>query len=584
MIALAFPASHPRLGLPSRRLGLWLAAIAVTAVLSFAWALRDWTALSLLRLPDNDDIARLAQVRDFLNGQAFNDLSQHRLGPAPGASMHWSRLVDLPIAALIVLFTPLLGSHGAEVAAVIAWPALLFLAYLLLAVRIAGRLGGAGAQVPALLLAGLAFPTISLFVPGRIDHHGLQIVLTLVLADTLVARPSLKQGLIGGASVASGLAIGLEAAPEIIAAMLAMGLAWLWGDQADDRRALGFGAALGGITLALLAFARPQVWPEQWCDGFTPASTRATLVLAGAWLLLGLGGMRARGWHRPALAALLGGGAAALAWRTSSVCIAGPYGALDPFLQQVWMRNVGEARSLFVGQDTFGTSIAYGGLVLAGAVAALFRLAEPRWRTFALFLVLGAGAAVLQIRVTYIMAGLAILPFAVLLGRGDGTLARRLACWALGAGVLYNLAGSQFDAAFARPAIAAKQVQKDCTAPGNFAEIAKLPPGLVMAPLDLDSYLLGLTPHRVEAALYHRNNAGNLAMYRFFLSPPAAAEKQARAAGVSYVALCPDQLQENGLAPYRPGSLVEQLQGGGAPPAWLERIPTTSPIQLYRVR
>lgn len=561
-----------------------LLALAIAVILTVAWTVKDWANLSLMRLPDNDDMARLAQVRDWLGGQGFNDLMQYRLGPPEGASMHWSRIADAGPALLILFFTPFLGPAGAEIAMAVAYPAILFFLYLLLVSRIAARLGGARAGAPALILAALAFPTISLFLPGRIDHHALQIVLTLVLADAIVAPPSLKRGLIAGLVAALSLAIGLEAAPEIVAAMAAIGVAWLVGGPEEDSRALGFGLALGGTTLALLAFAHPQVWPEQWCDGFTPASTRTTLVVAGAWIGLGLAGRHVKNWKpRLAMAAVLGGGASLLSYQTSSVCLAGPYGALDPFLQQVWMRNVSEARDLFIGQDTIGTSLAYGGLVLTGAGLALARIRDANWRSFAIFLAISALAAVAAVRVTYIMAGIAVIPFAALLAR-DAALGKRLALWVFGAGISWNLIALNLDAAFARPLVEAKAEQKLCTAAEPLRAVAAQPRGTIMAPLDLGAYLTGMTPHHVVAAVYHRNNAGNLAMYRFFLAPPDKAYEQARAEGVTYVAICPGNLREDGLQQLRKGSLAERLQSDAPAPEWLEPIPTGGAIRLYRVR
>jgi hypothetical protein len=38
--------------------------------------------------------------------------------------MHWSRLVDLPISGSILLLRPLLGTHWAEVGAILIVPAL----------------------------------------------------------------------------------------------------------------------------------------------------------------------------------------------------------------------------------------------------------------------------------------------------------------------------------------------------------------------------------------------------------------------------------------------------------------------------
>ena len=50
-----------------------------------------------------DDWTRLLEVRSLLDGQAFWDVTQYRMNPPEGFSMHWSRQVDLPIAALALL-------------------------------------------------------------------------------------------------------------------------------------------------------------------------------------------------------------------------------------------------------------------------------------------------------------------------------------------------------------------------------------------------------------------------------------------------------------------------------------------------
>jgi hypothetical protein len=80
----------------------WLAYAA--AAISGKWQLTRFA------LPDTDDNLRMAQVRASFGGQGWFDLVQHRFDPAHGgANIHWSRLVDLPIAALILLFRPLAG-------------------------------------------------------------------------------------------------------------------------------------------------------------------------------------------------------------------------------------------------------------------------------------------------------------------------------------------------------------------------------------------------------------------------------------------------------------------------------------------
>src|SRR5260370_41534286 len=68
-----------------------------------------------------DDAMRLVEVRDLIAGQAWFDLAQHRLDP-PGVSMHWSRAIDAPLAALILLLRPLAGAPAAGAGPMVPFP------------------------------------------------------------------------------------------------------------------------------------------------------------------------------------------------------------------------------------------------------------------------------------------------------------------------------------------------------------------------------------------------------------------------------------------------------------------------------
>ena len=146
-------------------------------------------ARALLALPDPDDAMRLVQVRDLLAGQGWFDLVQHRVNPPDGTPMHWSRLVDAPIAAMIVGLRPLLGPEAAERWAVLLWPLVPALLLLPSAGLIGNRLAGAPGAVLTILAAGLAVPLVRHFVPGRIDHHNVQMALSMALVAALVFIP-----------------------------------------------------------------------------------------------------------------------------------------------------------------------------------------------------------------------------------------------------------------------------------------------------------------------------------------------------------------------------------------------------------
>ena len=101
--------------------------------------LRMWSLLALMillvsasrilewRFPDPDDIMRLVEVRDLLGGQGWFDPDQYRIDPLREVPMHWSRLVDIPLALVIGALTPLVGQSAAEGVALIAVPLLTLL-------------------------------------------------------------------------------------------------------------------------------------------------------------------------------------------------------------------------------------------------------------------------------------------------------------------------------------------------------------------------------------------------------------------------------------------------------------------------
>ena len=93
----------------------WKLAVLVAWALFCAWFLYNrWSDVRYFNLGDTDDNMRMMQVRGLLHGQGWFDLRQYRLNAPFGANIHWSRLVDLPIAGLILLLRQFLGGAGAR--------------------------------------------------------------------------------------------------------------------------------------------------------------------------------------------------------------------------------------------------------------------------------------------------------------------------------------------------------------------------------------------------------------------------------------------------------------------------------------
>ena len=110
--------------------GRWLTPVRIALILWAAMSLIaivvNWPAIVALDLSDTDDAMRMAQVRDLLAGQSWWDLKQYRVNPAGGGVlMHWSRIVDAPLALGLLVLEPLFGQVMAERIVMTVWPPLL---------------------------------------------------------------------------------------------------------------------------------------------------------------------------------------------------------------------------------------------------------------------------------------------------------------------------------------------------------------------------------------------------------------------------------------------------------------------------
>ena len=551
-----------------------LVAVLLAGLLTFAWTLKDWPRLSQLILPDTDDMMRLQQVRDWLGGQSFFDLAQHRLGPGDGLTMHWTRLDDLVPAALIAGLTPLLGNHAAELATVIAWPALLFATCLTLTAPIARIVAGDGSVRTAQVVAALAFPAASLFVPGRIDHHNFQMLLLLAATLAMLRPPSLASGAGVGLATIASLVIGLETAPLLAVLLGTAVVPWIIAQPGSDGRLAGIGAGLAaGLLLAAPVFGGSG-WGQASCDGFTAILWRAALIGAAVPLLLALGGR----WlpqvkQRLLLVGVVGSAGGTIAASLSSACLH-PYGAVDPILAGLWLGRVGEAQPLLAAPAA--SAIGYAGIVVAGLIAtavAWRRTREFGWGVLAAVLAASLALTFAQLRGAYGGAMLAAPGLAWAIGAARRRGALPLAgAWAASAGMLYPLAAQAF-----APAPRPGEPAPACITPAALLALRGIGTGRLIGPLDFDAYAIGATSLDVLGAPYHRNDAGNLATYRFFLGDAAGAERIARTWRATHVAVCADSFAEVATRP----AFLRQLKQG-RPPRWLTPVAHVDGLTLYR--
>lgn len=517
-------------------------------------------------LGDTDDAVRLVGVRDLINGAPWFDTTLPRIGAPEPLVSHWSRLIDLPLAALITVLSPLLGPERAELVTRVLWPALLFFALALLLAREAGARAGLAAAVFVLVLVATSPMALAQFRPGRIDHHNAQILCAVgglvLLARSIEDR---RASWMAGLMLGLGLAIGYEAIALVVPALGLAALVAVLAPQAASRSGGSVLQAAIAATVALLAAFLATTAPARWLDVRCDALS-LNLVALAACATAGLtAALRADAVCSTRVAILAAGAAAgALLYAgLEPACLAGPFGQVGPELASIWLDQVSETKSiLWLAASHPATGLALVAFVFAGAwaqVALWRRRPDARTGLLAAFVVLAALLGCWQIKLLPYACWLAALPLAMWAANLRGTASVSAPIVRVAAVLL--LGQATLDAAFsavlsplqrgrgaATSDVESADPRRPCFLSHNVSALAALPSGLVAADIDLGPYIAALTPHRVVAAPYHRLEAGILAGNAIINGAPEEARRRIGALGVTYVTLCADRWKVTGRA------------------------------------
>lgn len=568
-----------------------------------------WAAYVLVRLAllpvtgvrpvGPDDYMRLLEVRDLLNGQSWFDVSQYRMDPPHGASMHWSRLVDLPLAAGFVLFGLILPKVAAEQATMILVP-LLYLLPVLFALRsIAMRLG----MTPPVVLATLAilplFPMLpSNFAPMRIDHHTAQSVAAIGCA-ALLLRDSRLSAIACGVLAAMWLTISLEALPMVAT------LAGLYGVRywlARDLLLQWFLVALAFAAPMLALATRPVgAFSEPYSDILLPGHMVAFALAAG--LSVYLPNAPAQNCPRARLLSLclipICCGPLAL-WALGARAI-NPFDRLDPLLMQYWYGFITEGLPIWHQPPSTA-------LMLVWTIALIpvgWRLASReglaagaralRWHLLALFALAGGVYSLLLLREVMI-AQILTIPFSALIlnaflpsARGLRAAIPRIvatiACLVLCTPTFASGALKPFDGILVGKSLRTEALAQLEGPACDYTRLTALPRGHIFAPLDRGPEILALTSHTVVMAGYHRNVSKMREVAASFIGDPDSAEQIVRANRADYVVVCSSGKDIAVYRTVRPDNLANVL-AEARPPQWLAPISgfDQGSLRVYRVQ
>jgi len=326
----------------------WIVVIA-WLLIAATYLDRYAAAIHYLSLGDTDDNMRYLQVRDWLNGQSWWDLRQYRLDPPGGADIHWSRLVDLPIAGLMLFFRLFTHADRADELALGVAPLLPLLVLMLALAFLARRLAPEGrghSWIAAMLLPLGASMGLSMFMPLRVDHHGWQLALTATTLAGLVDRKWWRGGIVAGVSSAASVVIGMEMMVYLAGAGALVALRWIFKEGAA-RRLRPYALSLGGTTALGYALFASNANRLPVCDALSPVWTSILVLAAG--VLLAITYLPLKGWPQRFAAAAVGGliigGFALAAWPQ---CMLGGAYQISPELERSWLVYIREAKPIYV--------------------------------------------------------------------------------------------------------------------------------------------------------------------------------------------------------------------------------------------
>jgi hypothetical protein len=580
----------------------WVLLIWLLACVAFI--VMRWQPILAFGLGDTDDNMRMAQVRALMNGQGWYDLRQYKLNPPEGYNIHWTRLVDLPIAALQLIIKPFFGGVIAEKASAALAP-LIPLCVALFAMAVATRrlvAPGAFAFSAALMLSCQA--AMLMFMPLRVDHHGWQLTM-LVITIAGLADPNVRRGgLTMGLSSAASLTIGLELMPFLVITGAAIVLHWIW-EAEESIRLRAYGAALAlGTAAGYLGFASYDnaIWR---CDVLSPIWL-STMAVAGA-LAVGLSFLNSERWPVRLAVAVAGGAVLAIGFAMLfPQCIDRPEQISDE-LVRVWFSNVREAKPLYT--QPWRTIVAVVSLPVIGLIGAIWA-ARRAWgtRQFGVWAPIAFVSAVSLLLVLWqsrqgpaaqVMGipGATALCWAVLpkLAKHRSVFVRTfgvVAAFLLISGLATGLIIFSIPEAKKAP-IAASEQRKDravetangrCPSLSAMKPVAALPATTIFTFNDLGPRLITVTHHKAVSGPYHRNGDAILDTYRAFGGTPDQARAIMRRHGATLLMTCPNMSESTVHRARHKNGFYSRL-AKGEQFNWLTPVPMPkgSPLLVWKI-
>lgn len=571
-------------------------------------------------LLSTDDAMRLVTVRELLANWDWFNFYQPRLNSPEGVVMHWSRLVDAPLALLILFFENFVTRETAEQWVLHIWPLSLLFVLLLVSSFLSlhftatstGTRNSKGTGIwPAVILPVCFVPLLSEFRLGRLDHHNLQIILTLLLLLSVVQSfRRANFALFAGFIAATMMAIGVETLAFVALAIMAYGLRWLCLKAGEGDRLLRFALSFGFFTAALFFLTTSyERYTAAMCDALSPVYLLASvLTMVCCIVLVSIGKYLQTTQMRLTAGGVLTVAAVGLLGIFYPACLSGPYSEVDPDLTLLWMTYVSEARNILhsvwsMPQD-FAIYYLMPAIALSISLSVVWFHQDERfwdWLTLLLFLALAFAISLVQIRGAKFAGALAIPVAAWLIAeaqrywQSDRNLVLRLgavmASWLLFLNVFHILIFQTLAKPVAQQKLnVASSVSNidmslfyKCTSETHMQDLNMLPKGLVLSSHILGPHILLHTHHNALSAPYHRNKNGILDAIFMFNKNQNDAHALIKKRGVSYIILCDGHDVRRHDGKVADNALSRLFLLASDLPDWLEPVPLQSQNNLLKV-
>jgi len=573
---------------PTIVFGLGL-GVALLAGAVFLYCIRA-SSIAQWRFVDVDDIMRLQEVKDWLGGQSWFDVTQYRIDPPAGLKMHWSRLLDVPLAAVVLLLRPILGEIEAERAACVIVPLLTFATIALITAAIAWRvLRGSQFTLLAPIFCAFNIGVITIAAPMRIDHHGWQAACGLGMAWALLGPRTVRRAAIAGFCAALWMHISLEGIVFTAGCGAWLGVRWLLKPAREGATLPAYMAATAAGSLGFFLIAHGgALFDRTFCDAVSPVHMVVfALAAIGSAMVV-----RIAPATLPLRAVALG--CVALACATiyklwAPQCSGGPFTTLTPLTYQLWYQVVREG--LPVWQQSAAAGLGWIAFPLVANIGAAFNIrntpADQREMAvdYAAFLLLATAIGLVVCRagafsnILAVPGGLVLLRSALARVGTIRMALLRVLLSALAFIVIFPL-GPVFLALTLAPAdkYHAGPGGDLCAATTNLAHMNALPASTVLTTLVFSPQLIFTSHHKGVSAGYHRNVASMDDTLRFFTGDDSSAHEIMLRHHARYVLVCPGDGDLDMLADAAPTGLAARLPRGEAPP-WLS--PVTVPGLRY---